>query len=641
MLRSLQRNWIALIPFIGLGLMLITHQVLYDFGANLFYSLPLVVLFALVAGVSLVAGIASKGDLSSMDLAQIQAWNLPLLAIPFTEHHAAAWVLFFLAGFSLHLYILHHHPVQQLQRSIGEAWEKFPHWQVVACSVAMILIPLVWLQAAWVTEDAYISFRSIDNWIQGYGPRYNPAERVQTYTHPLWMLVMTGISFCTQEHFYSSVAASLVLSGGAFILLLKNHKFGSLSFLLISLAAIASKSLVDFTTSGLENCLSFFLAALFLNTWFNKREGKYKLVLLTFLAALSVVNRHDTLLLFLPALLYYLWFLTPRKLISHLLWMQTGLLPFYCWTLFSLLYYGFPFPNTAYAKLATGISSIEFFQQGVQYYLDSVSRDPVTLMLLFSMLVLAVKAGKWNIWAPALGVFLYLLYTLKIGGDFMSGRFFSVPVFISIGLITHISIKKYVYYAFLSSLVILSFFNVHAPIRYFEIPQLADTEISATGISDERYYFHKKMSLTNYPRLNHVEPPHYWIQDGRNLYRQRSDTVVVMHIGTVGLISYYAGPSYHIVDFLTDPVLARMPMPAGANWRVGHYYRPIPPGYLETIETGINQIEHPGLQEYYNLMQIVVAGDIWDTERLKIVVKMNLGYYNHLLPTAEEVAEWQ
>jgi arabinofuranosyltransferase len=34
-----------------------------------------------------------------------------------------------------------------------------------------------------------------------------------------------------------------------------------------------------------------------------------------------------------------------------------GLVPAAAWTLFALAYFGFPFPNTAYAKLATGISA--------------------------------------------------------------------------------------------------------------------------------------------------------------------------------------------------------------------------------------------------------------------------------------------
>ena len=49
------------------------------------------------------------------------------------------------------------------------------------------------LRAGWVTEDAYITLRPVDNWVNGFGLRWNPAERVQGYTHPLWMVLLERI----------------------------------------------------------------------------------------------------------------------------------------------------------------------------------------------------------------------------------------------------------------------------------------------------------------------------------------------------------------------------------------------------------------------------------------------------------------
>src|SRR5664280_151358 len=48
------------------------------------------------------------------------------------------------------------------------------------------------LANAWIVDDAYITFRSIWNVHHGFGLRWNPSERVQTYTHPLWMLLISG-----------------------------------------------------------------------------------------------------------------------------------------------------------------------------------------------------------------------------------------------------------------------------------------------------------------------------------------------------------------------------------------------------------------------------------------------------------------
>jgi arabinofuranosyltransferase len=52
--------------------------------------------------------------------------------------------------------------------------------------------------------------------------------------------------------------------------------------------------------------------------------------------------------------------------------------------------YGFPFPNTAYAKLAMGIDRSELWTQGFLYLIDSVDRDPLTLTTIAFAVLLAV-----------------------------------------------------------------------------------------------------------------------------------------------------------------------------------------------------------------------------------------------------------
>jgi hypothetical protein len=43
-----------------------------------------------------------------------------------------------------------------------------------------------------MSDDAYITLRTVDNWVNGRGLVWNTAERVQTYTHPLWMLLLSA-----------------------------------------------------------------------------------------------------------------------------------------------------------------------------------------------------------------------------------------------------------------------------------------------------------------------------------------------------------------------------------------------------------------------------------------------------------------
>ena len=53
---------------------------------------------------------------------------------------------------------------------------------------------LLLIRTAWLDDDAYITFRTIDNFLNGYGLRWNTINRVQAYTHPLWMMVITPLS---------------------------------------------------------------------------------------------------------------------------------------------------------------------------------------------------------------------------------------------------------------------------------------------------------------------------------------------------------------------------------------------------------------------------------------------------------------
>ncbi len=73
---------------------------------------------------------------------------------------------------------------------------------------------------------------------------------------------------------------------------------------------------------------------------------------MTLLASFGVTNRMDVALLYAPAILYAFYRVRSFTAVGVVLLAST---PFLLWEAFALFYYGFPFPNTAYAKLGTGI----------------------------------------------------------------------------------------------------------------------------------------------------------------------------------------------------------------------------------------------------------------------------------------------
>ena len=62
-------------------------------------------------------------------------------------------------------------------------------WLLLAALAAQVL------RLAWLSDDAYITLRSVENFTHGYGAVYNVGERVQSFTHPLWMLLLSGVYF--------------------------------------------------------------------------------------------------------------------------------------------------------------------------------------------------------------------------------------------------------------------------------------------------------------------------------------------------------------------------------------------------------------------------------------------------------------
>ena len=136
------------------------------------------------------------------------------------------------------------------------------------------------------------------------------------------------------------------------------------------------------------------------------------------LVSLLYLTRPDAVLLVLPMVLFASY--QARNLRRIAVAIGIGAMPALLWTAFATIYYGFPFPNTAYAKLATGVSGGELRRQGWLYLLDSLDRDPITLVTIAFAIVIGVATRHSAARALAAGIAWYLGYVVWIGGDFMS-----------------------------------------------------------------------------------------------------------------------------------------------------------------------------------------------------------------------------
>ncbi|MBN2031312.1 hypothetical protein JW824_13850 [bacterium] len=303
--------------------------------------------------------------------------------------------------------------------------------------------------------------------------------------------------------------------------------------------------------------------------------------------------------------------------------------PVFFWELFSLVYYGFLFPNTAYAKLNTGIRKIELIQQGLKYLINSFKLDPITPITIAAGLISVLFFYRDRIKKSfAIGILLYLSYVVWIGGDFMTGRFLSIPLVCSVVLIATrlMNIKHLTLSLPLVLLVgIDSPFNpIHSKFRY-------ENRIIDNGIADERGFYFLETGFL----LHFLEKPfsdNIWAIQGKEM-RANSHTVKV--VGGGGINAMYAGKDIHLIEYnaLTDPMLSRLRDEDSftGRWRIGHFQRTIPRGYWETLQTGINLIRDPGYSIYYDKLALITKGKIFDPNRLAEIIKMNAGRYDHLI----------
>ncbi|MCB9462082.1 MAG: hypothetical protein H6682_00120 [Candidatus Eisenbacteria bacterium] len=304
----------------------------------------------------------------------------------------------------------------------------------------------------WTSDDAFITFRYIDQWLGGHGLVYNPGERVEGYTHPLWLLLLTPFRAAGLALVPASMFLGLLSYAGLLLLLGRRYPLTALVLALHSEVA-------TWATGGLETMLFTLETMLLVWTVSQKRAWLAGLV-----SVAVVLTRPDGALFVVCAGLFLLlWsersvgmggrirtlgrFLAPIALV---------LAPYLAW---KLSYYGDLLPNTYYAKSGGG----SWWSQG-EFYLRTVGRGHPTTWLgvvpLVACLLVLLQAAAAAI-LPSLRAHLprfdlpwglgerlretsdeevrrflvavvfawayLILFVARVGGDFMYARFV-VPV---------------------------------------------------------------------------------------------------------------------------------------------------------------------------------------------------------------------
>ena len=267
----------------------------------------------------------------------------------------------------------------------------------------------------WIDDDAFISFRYAENWANGKGLVYNEGERVEGYTNFLWTVIIGIFIKVGASPLWSSLIISLILSLLTVFFLFKlsyaTSKTKTWMDGIPPLLLVSSGIWVGWGMSGLETDLFTFL--LVAGTYLAFKGSIYSPLIF----GLLVMTRPDGIIFFCLIFLWKLIF-ERRFDFKFLGIFLIVYLPYYAWR---YTYYGWPFPNSFYAKVGTGMDQYKtgylylcnfFFTQGGFFFLPAI---------------LAISRLRFNLFYFA-SVLVFSLYIIYVGGDYWPGGRYLVPI---------------------------------------------------------------------------------------------------------------------------------------------------------------------------------------------------------------------
>ncbi len=427
---------------------------------------------------------------------------------------------------------------------------------------------VIW-RMAFLCDDAIITLNQAVRFTEGAGITWNSGERVQAFTHPGWFLILSAAAFFGENIYLTTLAVSFLFSGGAFLMILLWGWRAGLPLLGACVMAplLCVLPFMEFTSSGLETPLSYFTAAGFALSLFalereDARASTAARLLPALFAAGLVMARFDHVMLVGPIML--LWLLRDRR---HLAARYAIIcLPVICWLIFSLFYFGLLFPVPYYAKQVDTIPLNTYLYQGFLYFLYGIKHNPATFLVIAA----GVAAGfSLNGMTRALsaGALLYLAYLLKIGGDWMAGRMFIIPVLLCVLLAAHVWIRRIrpAGQALIAAACLPVFFMTVFPVLHKEVYGTHEYNVSnirgSAGIWAGLHSPHRAWPAIAPPT---GEPPKGYLIKPRAGISGMMLPDTVYHMDPLGLASPF-------IAFL-PPTKAYMP-PNEITFRAGHIIR--------------------------------------------------------------------
>ena len=154
-----------------------------------------------------------------------------------------------------------------------------------------------------------------------------------------------------------------------------------------------------------------------------------------------------------------------------------------------------------------------------------------------------------------------MVYTVSVGGDFMSGRFFAMPFLLAAMIVVPAIADALAPDGPAPDWCVYNLMVPMVPVKTSATYDGAWPWRSQNGIKDERGHYHQGTNILFFSPFRAL-PDFVWVREGTS-FRNGAEKVSVQ--GSIGLFGLNAGPDKFIVDrnALSDPLLARLPVSPG------------------------------------------------------------------------------
>ncbi|SYZ74081.1 membrane hypothetical protein [Candidatus Zixiibacteriota bacterium] len=222
---------------------------------------------------------------------------------------------------------------------------------LAAASLVLFFIFVIWFWA-YSIDDAFVTFRYAENLVNGYGLVYNPGDApVEGYSNFLWLLILSLCYLIGLPTYLSAKVLGIIFFIGAAGIWLRHFRKDENNFLwMVPLLFLATPLTAFWAVSGLELGLyAFLVAGAFIQY---SRKSKWAYLFLS----LIVLCRPEGFIISI-IMVGSFWYLGRRagedKLRFHIRGIGSVLFILILLILFRLAVFGYPMPNTFYAKSPT------------------------------------------------------------------------------------------------------------------------------------------------------------------------------------------------------------------------------------------------------------------------------------------------